>query len=218
MPGNALLRVVFYQASGHDENYKGTFGPRRRAYDLPNLATVVAVGDWESELRFGVGVMKRTSILRRMRKRNPSRYVIDIRTNFRRSRVKTFMFDQERFADATEPYFRPVWRSVPRPAVARGALHRVYAGPTQGEKARDLRLLRSGSKGFKKLSINHRKVARMHLKGGCNAGGPTVTVAGHIIPTLKQFRTVRWVKIYDPQGNTTQPWGRTDSIPECLNP
>lgn len=218
VPGNALLSVTFYPANGHDENNTRPFGPTRRAYDLPNLATVVATNDFEADLRFGVGVMKRTSILRRMRLRKPSRYVIDIATDFRKTRVKAFMLDQERFAVGTEPYFRPVRRWVPRPAVARGALHRIYAGPTQREKANDLRLVRSRSTGFKKLSISKTKIARVQLKGGCNARGSTVTVAGHIMPTLKQFPTVRWVKIYDPKGNTAQPWGRADSIPDCLNP
>jgi hypothetical protein len=218
IPGNALLRVVFYEAVGHNQSHKPTFGARRRAYDLPNLATVVATNDWEAELRFGVGVMKRTSIIRRMRLRNPSRYVIDVATNFRKARVKAFMFDQARFADGTTPYFRPVRRWVPVPAVARGALHRVYAGPTRPEKARHLRIVRSRSTGFTNLTINRRKIARVQLVGGCNAGGSTASVAGHIRPTLKQFPTVRWVKIYDPSGRTAQPWGMTDSIPDCLNP
>jgi hypothetical protein len=36
-----------------------------------------------------------------------------------------------------------------------------------------------------------------------------VTVAGEIMRTLKQFPSVRWVKIYDPLGNTEHPTGLT---------
>jgi len=44
------------------------------------------------------------------------------------------------------------------------------------------------------------------------------TVAGEIAPTLRQFPTVDWVKIYAPAGGTEQPHGQVDSIPVCLEP
>jgi hypothetical protein len=31
-----------------------------------------------------------------------------------------------------------------------------------------------------------------------SSGGSTVTIASAIMPTLKQFRSIHWVKIYDP--------------------
>jgi hypothetical protein len=43
-------------------------------------------------------------------------------------------------------------------------------------------------------------------------------VANEIIPTLKQFRSVRWVKIYDQNGRTERPSGPRDSIPFSLEP
>ena len=216
--GNAFLEVSMFPVRAHTNAGATTYGPARRAYDLPNIATVVNSGDFEAVVSFGVGLMKKTSILRTLRLKNPSRYVIDVRTNFDRARVKTYFFDEQNFVDNTEPFFRPVRRWVPVPAVARGALHRLYAGPTQAERADGLRLLRSRSTGFSNLSIASSKVARVQLTGGCSSGGSTVTVAGEIMPTLKQFPTVRWVKIFDPQGNTERPTGRTDSIPECLEP
>jgi len=47
---------------------------------------------------------------------------------------------------------------------------------------------------------------------------PAFTIANEIMPTLKQFSSVRWVKIYDPAGHTERPTGHTDSIPTCLEP
>jgi hypothetical protein len=88
------------------------------------------------------------------------------------TRVKTCFLDEDRFVNNTPPFFVAVRRTVPVPAVARGALHRLYAGPTQVEKADDLRLLRSGSTGFTNLSISGNKVARVHLKGNCSSDGP----------------------------------------------
>ena len=218
--GNAFLDVSLFPVRAHREtgDFGSTYGPRRRAYDLPNIATVVNSGDFEAVVSFGVGLMKKTSVMRTMRLRNPARYVIDVRTNFNRTRVRTWFFDAPRFVDNTSPFFRPVRRWVPTNAPARGALHRVYAGPTQAERRDGLRLLRSRSTGFTNLRISSSKIARVQLTGGCGSGGSTVTVAGEIMPTLRQFPTVRWVKIYDPQGTTERPTGRVDSIPECLEP
>ncbi|MGH3333247.1 MAG: hypothetical protein ACRDPJ_18260, partial [Nocardioidaceae bacterium] len=61
-------------------------------------------------------------------------------------------------------------------------------------------------------------IARVQLTGGCNSGGSTVTIAGEIMPTLRQFGSVDWVKIYGPAGHTETPNGRSDSIPVCLEP
>src|SRR3954454_23841865 len=47
-----------------------------------------------------------------------------------------------------------------------------------------------------------------------NADGSTVSIAGSIIPTLKQFPNVQHVKIYDRAGQTSDPIGPTDSIPD----
>jgi len=38
------------------------------------------------------------------------------------------------------------------------------------------------------------------------------------MPSLRQFATVDWVKIYDPDGHTETPTGHSDSIPTCLEP
>jgi hypothetical protein len=45
-----------------------------------------------------------------------------------------------------------------------------------------------------------------------------VTIAGEIMPTLRQFADVDHVKILAPDGTTENPTGHTDSIPECLEP
>ena len=42
--------------------------------------------------------------------------------------------------------------------------------------------------------------------------------ASEIVPTLKQFTSVDWVKIYGPGGQTENPNGPSDSIPFCLEP
>ena len=39
-----------------------------------------------------------------------------------------------------------------------------------------------------------------------------------IMPTLKQFPSVHWVKVYDQNGHTERPSGHSDSIPLSLEP
>ena len=61
-------------------------------------------------------------------------------------------------------------------------------------------------------------VARVQLLGKVSSGGSTFTIANEIMPTLKQFPSVRWVKIYDLSGHTERPFGPSDSIPFSLEP
>jgi hypothetical protein len=218
--GNAFLEVVMFNVRAHEDAapFASTYGPGRRAYDLPNIATVVNSGDFEAVVSFGVGLMRRTSILDTSRLVDPPRYVVDVQTNFDRQRVRVYFQDSGNFNAGTAPYRRAVTRGVPVPGVANGALHRMYAGPTEAEWADGLRLVRSTSTGFADLRISTSEVARVRLTGGCDSGGSTFTVANLMTPTLRQFPTVNWVKIYSPSGQTERPTGLTDSIPICLEP
>ena len=96
-------------------------------------------------------------------------------------------------------------------------MQRLFAGPTQGELASGLRFVSSGATGFKNLTISG-GVARVQLTGRISSGGSTFTIANEIMATLKQFRSVHWVKIYDQFGHTERPFGHSDSIPFSLEP
>lgn len=143
--------------------------------------------------------------------------IIDIRAPFRTVAVGDYFLNADRFGQGIPPYTQRVVRPVIPPAVAFGAMQRLFAGPTQAERALSLRFVASKATGFKNLRIID-GVARVQLTGGCSSGGSTFTVANEIRPTLKQFPSVHWVKIYDPSGHTQKPSGHTDSIPECLEP
>jgi hypothetical protein len=101
----------------------------------------------------------------------------------------------------------------PQPAAA----SRLYAGPTPAEERAGLRLVLSGSTSFAGLSVRD-GVASVRLVGGCRSGGSTVTVAGSVLPTLRQLPGVVAVKVPDPAGRTQRPTGRTYSVPDCLEP
>jgi len=214
--GDAILQVRMAPARGHNDNGNVTYGPTRRTYALPNVIQVVNSGDFEGVLTFGIGLAQRTGVSA-FTLTNPSRVVVDIATPFPTVPVGVHFLDLYRFEQGVEPYTRAVSRQVIPPATARGALQRLFAGPTQEEVAQRLRFVNSDATGFTGLSIVD-GIARVRLTGGCSSHGSTFTVANEIFPTLKQFSSVRWVKIYDPQGRTEEPAGQSDSIPECLEP
>ena len=193
-----------------------TYGPTQQTFALPELIQVVKSGDFESVLSFGVGLAK-VEPFRLYTQPRLGRVVIDIRTPFWTVPVRDYFMNTHRFAIGRAPYTEAVYRSVIPPATAFGAMQRLFAGPTQAELARGLQFVTSGATGFKILSIRH-GVARIQLTGKISSGGSTFTIADEIMPTLKQFRSVHWVKIYDQRGHTERPFGFSDSIPFSLEP
>ncbi len=213
--GRAILQVRFEQADAHDQTGTGT-APDRVAFPLPNVMTAVRSGDFEAVTTYGIGLAQRESFTVSTLT-DPDRVVIDIGAAFRTVPRQVWFFDEDAFVAAQEPYFVPVSRPVLPLTPATGVLDRLFAGPLPSEETRGLRLLSSGATGFTGLGISDR-VARVQLTGGCSSGGSTVSIAGEIMPSLRQFATVDFVKILDPAGSTERPTGPSDSIPECLEP
>ena len=214
--GSAKLQVRFSTAVGHNDQGSVTYGALRRTYALPEVIQVVNAGDFEAVLSFGVG-LARTESFRMFTLTKPYRVVIDVRTPFWTIPVRDYFLDSHRFATGRTPFVRAVDRPVIWPATAFGAMQRLFAGPTQGELARGLRFVSSGATGFKNLTIRD-GVARVQLTGPVSSHGSTFTIANEIMPTLKQFHGVHWVKIYDQFGHTERPFGHSDSIPFSLEP
>lgn len=216
VPGGAVLRVVMSWATGHSTSGKVTYGPARRTYALPSVLAVVNGGDNEGVLTFGIGTSAATAITV-MTLTSPSRLVIDVRHPAVTEKGSVALLDISRYATGRTPYVIAVPRTLTRPANAVSALHLLFAGPTAAEQAAGLRFVSSMSTGFTGLTISG-GVAKVRLVGGCASGGSTFTVANHLTATLRQFASVRWVKIYDPSGRTESPLGAVDSIPLCLEP
>jgi len=212
--GTQVLAVYFNGALAHDQN--GATVRNRTAYALPNVITTVGAGDFEGTVTFGLGVQKRTSYTV-TRLHNPDRVVVDVRAGFPTTTRKVWLVDKDAVETGDEPYFVARKRPIRKDAPAAAALHALFAGPTQQERADGLRLVRSHAWGFTDLQVAA-GIARVRLTRGCNSDGSTITVAGEIAPTLRQFPTVDWVKIYAPGGGTEQPQGQVDSIPTCLEP
>lgn len=212
--GRAVLQVRFEPAQAHKAGR--VTAPGRIAFALPNVMTVVRAGDFEGVTTYGIGLAK-WQTFHVFTLRNPSRVVVDIKVAFPTVQKKVYFLDQNRYLANTAPFFRAVQRPVLPLTPAAGVMDRLFAGPTPTEYAQGLRLLSSKATGWTGLSIKN-GVARVRLTGGCSSGGSTASIAGEVFPTLRQFASVDFVKIYDPAGTTEVPWGRSDSIPECLEP
>jgi Double-GTPase 2/Sporulation and spore germination len=205
--GSARLVVSFTRASGRDSQGRATYGAARRSYALPGVIQIVTEHDLRRSVSFALWLVRRETV-HTFSRTHPSRVVIEVRTPNPTASVHDYFVSDR---GATVAVDRPEIRS----AQISSALRRLFAGPTQAELDSGLRFVASGSTGFRYLQISN-GIAQVELTGGCNSGGSTVTVASEIMPTLRQFPSVRWVKIYDPAGSTGHPGGLADSIPQCL--
>jgi hypothetical protein len=218
--GNAYLSVVMSHVRAHTDTapYGTTYGPQRRAFDLPNIAHLMAAGDFEAYVSFGIGLMKRTEILRTARLRDPSRYVIDVSTAFRKVDVDVAFVDQDALDAGSPTFLAFVSRTVPRSGRPGNALLRLWAGVSEEERANGLRFVSSFTSGFRRLDIDPAtRIARLDLIGRCDDRGQPVSVGDEVMATLKRFDRIDWVKIFR-AGETQHPWGPRDSVPECIAP
>jgi len=136
----------------------------------------------------------------------------------RREAVQVFFLNEPNVTAGREPFVTSVEREVDPPAVARGALEALFSGPTAQEMAQGLRFEASGATGFTNFVVGDDGIATVQLAGGCDSRGSTFTIAQEIIPTLTQFPSISYVKILDPEGDTAEPTGPSNSIPACLEP
>ncbi|MCW2737310.1 hypothetical protein [Nocardioides sp.] len=210
--GRAILQVGLHDT----RTDTASPAPARRAFALPNVMTAVRSGLFEGWTTYGIGLARRTPV-EVIRQPGRSRVVIAVDADFPTVDRQVFFLDEDRFAANQEPFFVARTRPVPLGSPATGVMDRLFAGPLDRERSRGLRLVRSGATGFADLAVSG-GIARVRLLGRCSSGGSTVTIAGEIAPTLRQFDTVDWVKVLDRSGATADPTGPTDSIPDCLNP
>jgi hypothetical protein len=135
-----------------------------------------------------------------------------------RVKVTIYFTNVSRYAVGTEPYEDPVSRTVAaNGSLPETVLTQLFLGPSPQEIAQGLKFVSSGTTGYKKLTIAE-GVARVYLTGKCNSGGSTYTIGNLIFANLTQFPEIKWIKIYDENGETETPVGNSSSIPICLEP
>ena len=132
--------------------------------------------------------------------------------------ITVYFQNEARYAVGTEPYEDAVSRIVPlSDDLPLTVLEWMFIGPTAGEEAQGLRVVRSGTTGFSQFTVQD-GVAHVYLTGECSSGGSTYTIANLIFANLGQFSTITAIKIYDQSGETETPDGPASSIPFCLEP
>jgi len=132
--------------------------------------------------------------------------------------LTVYFTDIARYEIGTEPYETAVTRTVPVPAsLPEAVLTQLFLGPTEAEISAGLEVILSGTTGFSNLTIEN-GVARVYLTGTCASQGSTYTIANLIFANLNHFPEIRWIKIYDQNGETETPDGQSSSIPFCLEP
>jgi hypothetical protein len=132
--------------------------------------------------------------------------------------VTIYFLDESRFANGNEPYEVGVIREIhPDAFLPRLALQAYFDGPTEEEKAQGLAQVLSGCTGFSEFYIDG-GVAHVTLTGPCDSGGSTYTIAQPIMNILRQFNEIEFIKLYDAEGITEEPIGRSNSIPFVLEP
>jgi len=213
-----LLLVRLEPAQAHDDSGRGTLtaGERQGAPGQPALRRFQLIGDFEGVVSYGLRLGLATPNLHVFELTGPNRLVVDIAQQ-RLARVEISFMHVPNYHAGHQPEIVTALRAITPSRVGQGALDAIFTGPTAGERARGLGTVRSGATGATLLRITD-GVAHVRLRGGCASNGATFTVATLIMPTLKQFPSVDYVKIYDPSGHTQQPTGRRDSTPASLEP
>lgn len=112
------------------------------------------------------------------------------------------------------PALRAVGRAVePPPEV--GALVALSDGPTAAERDAGLEVRTSGVHEIVDLDLRD-GVATVTLTGGCEPEADGVTIAHHIIPTLRQFDTVDQVHLAHADSANGVQTEHGDVVPACL--
>ena len=102
--------------------------------------------------------------------------------------------------------------------IAGGVLSEYFKGPGATEKYYyGWTAIYDGFTGYSRLEISN-GIARLYLTGACEPADPDYTIADMLTYNLKQFPDIKYVKIYDQNGVTKDPFGISDSIPICLEP
>jgi hypothetical protein len=218
-PGSPnLLQIRLEPAQAHTDNGRPTLTAPELGTEpwLPVLRQYQLIGDFEGVVSYGLRLHLHRPNLQVTELTGPSRLVVDL-AHQQLASVKVFFLHRPNYTAGRQPELVSALRAITPARVGQGALQAIFAGPSATERARGLATVRSGATGATLVRISDR-VAHVRLAGRPASNGAAFTVANLIMPTLKQFPTVDYVKIYDPSGRTQHPGGRRDSIPASLEP
>jgi len=128
--------------------------------------------------------------------------------------VRVYFNDINRISTNTPPFQVGVLRAVDSSKyLPEAVLAEYFKGPTTDEQAAGLIAPYNGFTGVSKFELTN-GVAHVYLEGTCTASDNTIV--DPLMVSLKQFVEIKFVKIYDENGDTANPTGESDSFPTCI--
>ncbi len=133
--------------------------------------------------------------------------------------ITVYFPDKERFNVGTEPYEIAVQRKIPAGSdLKKAVLAELYKGPTASEKQKGLFMIYSGTTGAALDFNSSTKIAKIYLKGTCNGGGASYSLRAVLAKNFRQFSDIKYLRVYDENGETLSTKENEDSGPACLEP
>lgn len=131
-------------------------------------------------------------------------------------KVNVYFVSKYRYENSLPPYEKAGVRWVRTDNIAGAVLTEYFKGPGSTERyTYGWIAIYNGFTGYSKLEVSN-GIARVYLTGKCEASTNPYTVADILSYNLKQFPDIKYVKIYDENGITEDPFGVSDSKPMCL--
>jgi hypothetical protein len=131
--------------------------------------------------------------------------------------IDVYFVSKARYNANTPPFEMKGTRWARSNMLPQAALNEYFKGPGATERfSLGWIALYNGFTGYSRIEIRD-GVAHVFLTGVCAPNGRTFNIADLITLNLKQFPEIRFVKIYDQNGQTQNPLGLSDSEPFCLS-
>lgn len=131
--------------------------------------------------------------------------------------IDVYFVNRARYNANTPPFEVKGTRWARSNILPQAALNEYFKGPGATERfSLGWIAIYNGITGYSRLEIRD-GVAHVFLTGVCAPDGNTFNIADLITLNLKQFPEIRFVKIYDQNGQTQNPLGLSDSVPFCLS-
>jgi hypothetical protein len=132
--------------------------------------------------------------------------------------VNVYFLNKYRLNNNLPPFEVAGDRWVRSSNIVGGVLDEYFKGPGATEKYYyGWTAIYDGFTGYNQIGISS-GIARVYLTGACEPADPAYTIADILTYNLKQFPDIKYVKIYDQNGLTKDPFSLGDSVPVCLEP
>lgn len=134
------------------------------------------------------------------------------------TRVNVYFVSRYRLVNNLPPFERAGVRWARTDNILGTVLDEYFKGPGSTERYSFGWIgIYNGFTGYSRIAVVN-GIARIYLTGRCEASDSPYNIADILSYNLKQFPEIEFVKIYDQNGITKDPFGVSDSVPMCLGP